>query len=517
MATAFAVFCATDGSLTFYNRDSVPSVGDIFEGKAVSNVYTGFDTSNYVSPSSVPWYVEAASIINVSFMPEFATVKPISISNWFRNMSNLQTFDGTNLNTSNVTAMSSVFSGCSSLTSLDLSNFDTSNVTKMGIMFNRCTALTYIDLSSFDTSNVTEMLYMFEWCSALTSLDLSNFDTSNVTEMTQMFMHCSSLEKIYVSSSWSIASGTLGNMMFLGCTSLVGAVPFDGNKTNVSMANYETGYFTYKRYVKPEDMLIKNTTLYDMADKIRILSGTEDSMTPATMDTKLGSANSEVSSQTDIISQIIVICEELLAPSPGTDNDSTHIPVTITGTGYLDANDRFYVYVTIDDVKYISDASVNVSVGDTIMCHVSSISGAYVYVNDSMVAGAAEGVEGVPQDYEYIVPENVSSIAVELKYAKTSSTIRITITTSVSEPTLISFTIDGTSYQAEEGMTWTEWVDSKYNVDRFGSGGGSVTNSDDADMRYVCTTSDSADTVNSNDVIQKDYEYYLISGESDAS
>lgn len=31
--------------------------------------------------------------------------------------------------------------------------------------------------------------------------------------------------------------------------------------------------------------------------------------------------------------------------------------------------------------------------------------------------------------------------------------------------TLISFTIAGTSYQAEEGMTWEEWVESEYNTD----------------------------------------------------
>ena len=30
--------------------------------------------------------------------------------------------------------------------------------------------------------------------------------------------------------------------------------------------------------------------------------------------------------------------------------------------------------------------------------------------------------------------------------------------------TLISFTIDGTSYQAESGMTWGEWVESSYNT-----------------------------------------------------
>lgn len=32
---------------------------------------------------------------------------------------------------------------------------------------------------------------------------------------------------------------------------------------------------------------------------------------------------------------------------------------------------------------------------------------------------------------------------------------------------LISFTIAGTSYQAEEGMTWRQWVESSYNTDGF--------------------------------------------------
>ena len=36
-----------------------------------------------------------------------------------------------------------------------------------------------------------------------------------------------------------------------------------------------------------------------------------------------------------------------------------------------------------------------------------------------------------------------------------------------STPTLISFTIAGTTYQAEEGMTWTEWCDSNYNTSGF--------------------------------------------------
>lgn len=38
---------------------------------------------------------------------------------------------------------------------------------------------------------------------------------------------------------------------------------------------------------------------------------------------------------------------------------------------------------------------------------------------------------------------------------------------------LITFTIDGTSYQAESGMTWLEWVASDYNTNGFICGGAS--------------------------------------------
>ena len=31
---------------------------------------------------------------------------------------------------------------------------------------------------------------------------------------------------------------------------------------------------------------------------------------------------------------------------------------------------------------------------------------------------------------------------------------------------MITFTIDGTTYQAIDGMTWAEWVNSEYNVNQ---------------------------------------------------
>ena len=45
--TAFAVYSADDNSLDFYKRAEVPEVGDKFEFKTVTEVYTGFETGTY--------------------------------------------------------------------------------------------------------------------------------------------------------------------------------------------------------------------------------------------------------------------------------------------------------------------------------------------------------------------------------------------------------------------------------------------------------------------------------------
>ncbi len=50
---------------------------------------------------------------------------------------------------------------------------------------------------------------------------------------------------------------------------------------------------------------------------------------------------------------------------------------------------------------------------------------------------------------------------------------------------LISFTIDGTLYQAEDGMTWPEWCASSYNTDGYTDAGGHIKNSNGA---YVAVT-----------------------------
>lgn len=164
----------------------------------------------------------------------------------FGDCSNLTSLNVSNFNTANVTDMDYMFYNCNNLTSLDVSNFDTKNVTDMFCMFQGCINLTSLDVSNFDTQNVTKMGGMFNGCINLTSLDLSNFDTQNVTDMRLMFNGCVDLATIYASDKFVTTTCSEDNWMFGGCEKLVGAVPYDPNRIGKEMANYTTGYFTYK-------------------------------------------------------------------------------------------------------------------------------------------------------------------------------------------------------------------------------------------------------------------------------
>ena len=89
---------------------------------------------------------------------------------------------------------------------------------------------------------------MFYNCNALTTLDVSNFDTKNVTDMSEMFGYCHALTTIYASEKFVTTACGRDRYwyMFADCANLVGAVSYDGNKVDGDMANYTTGYFTYK-------------------------------------------------------------------------------------------------------------------------------------------------------------------------------------------------------------------------------------------------------------------------------
>ena len=88
-----------------------------------------------------------------------------------------------------------------------------------------------------------------------------------------------------------------------------------------------------------------------------------------------------------------------------------------------------------------------------------------------------------------------------------SDTVTFTISVKKPAPETISFTIDDVSYQAEEGMTWSEWVaDPAYNT---------VGLEKDGELYIIDPSSHKAvfkaiwETCSPSDVIVADYEYFF--------
>ena len=204
---------------------------------------TSFNTSKVTNMQGMFYGCSSLTTLDLS---NFNTSKVTLMNNMFYGCSNLTTLDLSSFNTGSVTNMVFLFYGCSNLTTLDLSNFNTDSVINMLGMFNGCSSLVNLNLSSFNTSNVTNMNGMFYDCSSLVNLNLSSFNTSNVTNMYSMFAFCKNIKTIYVSDLWNTSNVTSSSLMFHSCTSLSGAVSYDNTKTDISMANYTTGYLTYK-------------------------------------------------------------------------------------------------------------------------------------------------------------------------------------------------------------------------------------------------------------------------------
>ena len=209
---------SSDGkTLTFY-----------CDGKRSSHTEATYDLNE---PGDDPeWYSDIADITTVVFDVSFAIARPVATSSWFYEMEDLTRIVGMeNLNTKDVTDMSSMFFDCMSLTSLDLSHFD--------------------------TGKVTNMAGMFKACGQLKSLDLSSFATRQVTGMSSMFFNCYSLKTVYVKEDyyyWETSNVKISENMFEGCISIVGGggTTYDANNIDKAYARIDTerspGYFTEK-------------------------------------------------------------------------------------------------------------------------------------------------------------------------------------------------------------------------------------------------------------------------------
>lgn len=189
------------------------------------------------------WFLYFPNLKEIKGLENLNTSEVTEMNAMFSYCGSLSSLDLSSFNTSAVTTMSSMFASCGKLTTLNISNFDTKNVKEMSDMFNSCSALTDLNLSSFNTSAVTDMSAMFYGCEKLSKLDLSHFDTKKVKAMMYMFTNCAALQTLYCNDDWTCE---ISDEMFLGCTNLKGAVAYDEDKVDVSMANPTTGYFSKK-------------------------------------------------------------------------------------------------------------------------------------------------------------------------------------------------------------------------------------------------------------------------------
>lgn len=219
--------------------------GDTPDGDkgTVTATYTGFETANYTTANAVPWSNQKSNIKSVFFKDK---ISPVSCAYWFNGASNLVTFDGSNLDTSNVTSFHNSFLSCSSIENFDnISDWDMSKVTDTYGMFSKCNNLKSVDGSnwnlintentanmflecknlqsvksgSWNLSKVTDASSMFRYCNVLTSVDTSKFDLSSCKNCYRMFSFCYALSDIDT-SGWNMRAVESANNMFYECQNL---------------------------------------------------------------------------------------------------------------------------------------------------------------------------------------------------------------------------------------------------------------------------------------------------------
>lgn len=245
--TAFAVFSADDHSLMFYKRRGVPKVGEMFNDRRVTEVYTGFENETYIHTTgdswktwttNVPWASLESKIEIAAAVDE--GIQPKSIAFWFYRCAALKTVNLSKMNLSKVELTHGAFLLCRSLTSLKLSPFS-STLREMDDFITCCDALETLDLSSSDLSGVMSF-YHFALCDGHTKLNTVLFPTDQskqpklVYDMSCMFSNQTKLETLegFGETGWSLGSKNGNEVNLSQCFQSCVSLKLDCSKWNVS-------------------------------------------------------------------------------------------------------------------------------------------------------------------------------------------------------------------------------------------------------------------------------------------
>ena len=182
---------SVSGTIDTYAK-SVMALGDVSFRTAIDIVnksdaknvdLTMISPKNETSLSNL--FRNNTNLININ-VSNWDTSKITSLRGAFAQIPNLTSVDFADWNVSNVTSFFALFDGSNKIENIDVSKWDTSSATNMAWMFTG-NNLKHLDVSNFNTSKVTNMFAMFSGSNSLTQLDISNFDTSNVLDFGHAF------------------------------------------------------------------------------------------------------------------------------------------------------------------------------------------------------------------------------------------------------------------------------------------------------------------------------------------
>lgn len=248
----------TDMYGLFYKNASLADLSPL------ANWNTGKVTNMYGAFQSL------TSLVSLAPLANWDTSSVTDMHNLFRNDTSLVDASAlANWNTSNVTDMKSMFHSDSALTTVDVSNWDTGNVTTMAGMFTVGSDFVgdgqlreIIGIEDLDTSNVTDMTTMFYGAGQMTHYDIANWDVSKVESLNHMFCDNFKLESLDL-SKWDVSSvktmydmfdddnslTTIGDVSHWNTASLIdiggwlnGATSFVGDNGTLDLSGWDTSH-----------------------------------------------------------------------------------------------------------------------------------------------------------------------------------------------------------------------------------------------------------------------------------
>ena len=175
--TAFAVYSEDDHSLMFYKRRGVPKVGEMFNYRHVTAVYTGFETVTYrgngydpkldnwaYMTTDTPWFDIRNKVHCVKAVD--SGISPISLQFYFYRFENVKTIDLSNFSFKDLTRMEWAFSCDYKLETLKLPSF-THQCKRFNDSMVNCYALTTLEIAPSDFSGANTFFHMFMGCRSL--------------------------------------------------------------------------------------------------------------------------------------------------------------------------------------------------------------------------------------------------------------------------------------------------------------------------------------------------------------